>query len=39
MGIGRTFPTASVRVGLITVGIGLLGVALSLILQLPAPPA
>lgn len=38
-GIGRTFPMASVRTGLLSVGVGLLAYSLFLILQLPALPA
>lgn len=39
MGIGRTFHMPSVRLFLVGVGVGLLGVALYSILQLPAVPA
>ncbi len=39
IGMGRTFTMPSVRVGLIGVGMALLGLALSLIVQLPAIPA
>lgn len=39
MGIGRTFHTPGVRLLLVAVGVGLLGVALYSIVQLPAVPA